>query len=201
MIHSKGKCLLQLGLLALLLTPLAFQATPTAADGWVIECVDCPKYFDGITDRSLRLDADGNPRIAYGGDHLYYAWHDGANWHYEMADDSPGVGKHASLALDGNGYPHISYYDRTNGDLSYAYYSAAQPTATHTSTATPTDAPTPTATSTPTATATPPPTATPTETSTPTPTPTSTWTPTPTETPSIHYLYVPLIMKHYPPPP
>ena len=45
MIHSKGKYLLQLGLLALLLTSLALQATPAAADGWVTECVDCPKKF------------------------------------------------------------------------------------------------------------------------------------------------------------
>ncbi len=59
--------------------------------------------------------------------------------------------------------------------------------------------PTPTPTSTPTPTTTPVETCTPTPTGTPTPTPTSTWTPTPTETPSIYYLYVPLIMKHYPP--
>ncbi len=72
-------------------------------------------------------------------------------------------------------------------------------TATPTETSTPTPTATPTCTPTPTATATPTPTATPTETSTPTPTPTPTWTPTPTETPSIHYLYVPLIMKHYSP--
>ena len=30
-------------------------------------------------------------------DHLYYAWHDGAQWHYETVDDSPGVGRYASL--------------------------------------------------------------------------------------------------------
>jgi hypothetical protein len=65
--------------------------------------------------------------------------------------------------------------------------------------------PTPTPTPTATATATPTPTTTPTETCTPTPTdtptPTPTWTPTPTETPPVHYLYMPLIIKHHSPPP
>ena len=73
------------------------------------------------------------------------------------------------------------------------------PTATPTETSTPTPTATPTCTPTPTATVTPTATATPTETSTPTPSPTPTWTPTPTETPSTHYLYLPLIMKHYSP--
>jgi len=42
-----------------------------ASRGWLVECVDCPKYFSNMTDRSLRLDAAGHPHIAYGGDHLY----------------------------------------------------------------------------------------------------------------------------------
>ena len=123
MIHSKVKFLLQLGILAMLLAPLALQATPAGADGWVIECVDCPNQFWGMTDRSLRLDAAGHPHIAYGKDHLYYAWHDGVSWHYETVDDTPGVGQDASLALDGDGYPHISYYyyDYTNSALKYAH--------------------------------------------------------------------------------
>ena len=120
MIHSEGKYLLRLGLLALLLTPLASQVTPAMADGWVIECADCPKQFSNMTDRSLRLDAEGHPHIAYGEDHLYYAWHDGANWHYETVDDSPGVGSYTSLALDKGGYPHISY-NKGNSTLKYAY--------------------------------------------------------------------------------
>ncbi|MBC8447726.1 MAG: carboxypeptidase regulatory-like domain-containing protein [Chloroflexi bacterium] len=110
-----------------LLGLLGFQATPTEADGWVIECVDCPPLlFSDMTDRSLQLDVAGHPHIAYGGEErLYYAWHDGARWHYEIVDDFPDVHlRGASLALDKNGHPHISYryynYDSSSASLKYA---------------------------------------------------------------------------------
>ena len=92
--------------------------TPT----WAIEHVDALKNFDGMTDRSLALDSSGNPHIAYGDDHLYYAWYDGSTWHKETVDPAWGVGSNASLKLDGSGNPHISYYDDTNKDLKYASY-------------------------------------------------------------------------------
>ena len=68
---------------------------------WHIERVDAPKWFEKMTDRSLALDASGHPHIAYGADHLYYAWHDGTSWHLETVDSSCGVGRYAALALDG----------------------------------------------------------------------------------------------------
>ena len=70
MIHSKGKPLLWLGALALFLAPLGLQPTPTKADGWVIECVDCPKSFGAMTDRSLRLDAAGHTHRLWRGSSL-----------------------------------------------------------------------------------------------------------------------------------
>lgn len=88
---------------------------------WHLECADCPKQFMA-SDRSLRLDGNGHPHIAYGGDHLYYAWYDGAGWHYETVDSAPKVGSSASLALDAGGSPHISYYDRGNGNIKYAHW-------------------------------------------------------------------------------
>lgn len=88
---------------------------------WNIHRVHRGKYFSGMSDRSLVLDANGKPHIAYGQTHLYYAWYD-EEWHIETVDDSWDVGWFASLALDSDGYPHISYYDRDpNGNLKYAH--------------------------------------------------------------------------------
>ena len=86
-----------------------------------IQCVDCPKNFNDVTDRSLRVDADGRAHVAYGKDHLYYAWHDGLTWHKETVDPSAYVGSSASLALDSSGKAHISYSDWANSDLKYAH--------------------------------------------------------------------------------
>ena len=88
---------------------------------WKIQRVHRGKLFSWMSDRSLALDANGKPHIAYGETNLYYARYD-EEWHIETVDDSWDVGRYASLALDSDGYPHISYYDRDpNGHLKYAY--------------------------------------------------------------------------------
>src|SRR3990172_5504112 len=87
---------------------------------WRIEAVDDPRYFWGFYPRAIAVDTSNHPHAAYGGDHLYYAYHDGSAWHAETVDDSPSVGAYASIALDGSGIAHISYYDEANDDLKYA---------------------------------------------------------------------------------
>ena len=92
----------------------------TATGTWAIEAVDTPKSFRYHTPRIIAVDAGNHPHFVYGGNHLYYAYHDGDSWHYETADASFDVGADASLALDASGHAHISYQDNYNRDLKYA---------------------------------------------------------------------------------
>jgi hypothetical protein len=66
-------------------------------------------------------DADrGDLKYAYGTDPNI--WH--LAWHSETVDTGGARGdvrQYASLALDGDGYPHISYYDVDGEKLKYVY--------------------------------------------------------------------------------
>lgn len=121
---SLARLLLILFLAAVLLAPATLRAgtqSPQASLAWQITCADCPSWFEDVTERTLRLDAAGRPHLAYGGDHLYYAYHDGTGWRYETADPASRVGAFAALDLDAAGRPHISYYDEGSQTLKYAY--------------------------------------------------------------------------------
>ena len=96
------------------------EATNAATFTWEFETPDAPKYFDLLSSRAITVDASNHPHIAYGGDHLYYAYHDGTTWRYETVDASSIVGDWASLALDTSGHAHISYEDFANRDIRYA---------------------------------------------------------------------------------
>ncbi len=104
----------------------AAASSPSAVSAskrvWTVRAVDAPKYFADMTDRSLALDGNARPHIAYGGDRLYYAHYNGSTWVKETVDASPGVGSHAAIAVTGTTAitVHVSYYDAVNGDLKYA---------------------------------------------------------------------------------
>ncbi len=99
----------------------AADATPTFDTvTWYKERVNPQPLMSLMSARSLRLDSNGKPHIAYGGDHLYYASFDGSNWTIETVDREDGVGLFASLALDSVNRPYISYYDANRGVLKYA---------------------------------------------------------------------------------
>lgn len=104
------------------LTSAPAQAASEAGDlAWTIYSVDAPKYFENMTDRSLVYDSNGRPHVAYGGDHLYYAWYDGSTWVKLTIDNNAQVGEHASIALDNDNNPRIAYYDSANRSLKFAY--------------------------------------------------------------------------------
>jgi hypothetical protein len=92
---------------------------------WAIDTVQAPADASDMGARSLVLDGYGHPHIAFGSNHLYYAYHDGTAWQVELVDPGDNVGRAASLALDAAGHPHISYADSSAGDLKYAHYDGA----------------------------------------------------------------------------
>jgi hypothetical protein len=80
----------------------------------------------------LALDGAGRPHISYRdlvNRSLEYAHYDGTAWQVETVDGGGGtggdVGSCTSLALDGAGRPHISYYDQGQADLKYAHFDGA----------------------------------------------------------------------------
>ena len=104
--------------------PAAAQAP---RDLWKFDYVDMSRSFSDMTGRSLALDASGQPHIAYGQDHLYYSWRDDDGWHHQVVDTTYHAGGSASLALDTDGYAHITYVVTTASwsVLKYARQDAA----------------------------------------------------------------------------
>jgi len=95
---------------------------------WTTAIIDpsVPLYCRFLSDRFLGLDGEGHAHIAYTGlddeDNpvLKYATNSSGEWVTEIVDPSPNSGIGASIAVDSDGYVHISYYDNGNSSLKYA---------------------------------------------------------------------------------
>ena len=85
---------------------------------WVHETIDAPRWYrgDGF---GFAKDLSDNLHLAYGGDQLVHAWHDGSDWLFEVVDPTAGCGGAASMAIGGDGSMHIAY-SGADGALWYA---------------------------------------------------------------------------------
>ena len=85
----------------------------TLRDGrWLVELVGSgPEPYEWGTD--IAVDAGGTVHAVYfdlGGRDLMYATNDGSGWTIERIYESGDAGRFASLALDGEGLPHVAFF-------------------------------------------------------------------------------------------
>jgi hypothetical protein len=101
-------------------------------DGWHQETVDSLVATGAEADRvSLKLDRKGDPRIVYydsGLGALKYAIRDKAGWHTETIDGG-NAGQYASLSLNENDEPYVSYYTTSAMELHLAHRRSADASA------------------------------------------------------------------------
>jgi hypothetical protein len=121
---SVGTSRLRIVLILIGLLPAVILLCPFAANaGWRIDVVDMTRYFQSC---SARFDAGGGLHVAYGGDHLYYAFSSGGPWQYRIPDGERQVGAHCSLALDSSGNPGFSYVDGLVEDIRFARWTGSR---------------------------------------------------------------------------
>ncbi len=109
--------------------PLSLAFATGGTEAWSLEVVDPRVSMSGrvgtVSDSYLVLDGTGAAHIAYpgidaaGSDVLKYATNATGAWARGIVDPAAGTGSGASIALDADGYVHISYYDEA-GYLKYA---------------------------------------------------------------------------------
>jgi len=103
--------------------------------GWDIQTFDKPEGAVLFwSDTSIAIDRNNYPHIAYFyfTDHEYkyylkYARWTGSEWDKQVIESGDFVNRsYLSIALDNNDYPHVAYYDGTNGDLKYASWDGSK---------------------------------------------------------------------------
>jgi len=102
------------------LDPSALKYAYWNGSSWEI-ATPCSVYANPT---SIAVDSYDYPSIAHCDGVLKYSYWSGTTWYTSVVDPATGCGYFASLALEtiGANYPHIAYYDFTNGDLKYACF-------------------------------------------------------------------------------
>ncbi len=98
---------------------------PSCSAGNTTSIADSGLGPSSLIESSIALDAAGNPVVSYhaddGGNLKLLHCNDpscaGGDESIASPDTAGVVGEHSSLELDASGYPVVSYYDATNGDL------------------------------------------------------------------------------------
>jgi hypothetical protein len=81
-----------------------------------------PGYFIGRQpNRPIAVLPDGSIMMVFGNDNLWSAVNDGNGWVIDRIDAQSGVGNGCSLAVDPDGFAHISYVNHILGTLKYAH--------------------------------------------------------------------------------
>ncbi|MBW8000715.1 MAG: hypothetical protein FVQ80_01665 [Planctomycetes bacterium] len=97
---------------------------------WESEVIFSEPGEPSMWEASLALDQDDNPHVSYrlyyvdnGGvqyDKMLYSYKDSQGWVSSIFDFDGGA--YESLAIDSQGFAHISYYDTPGEDLAYTYW-------------------------------------------------------------------------------
>jgi len=122
-----GRCLLVdlvvlASVLFFALWPSSVARAEAVVEDWVIECVDCPRYFEDVSPGALQADSKADLHVVYGSEHLYHAWTEDGTWKFEVVDTTLGAGHPAVLAIDQKDGLHIAYHHEGTQALKYAHF-------------------------------------------------------------------------------
>ena len=74
------------------------------------------------TDTSIGIDSSGNVHISYYNAGLKYAFYDGTSWNFTLIDTVENIEGNTNLIVDDEQRIHISYHDKENKSLKYAFF-------------------------------------------------------------------------------
>ena len=74
------------------------------------------------TDTSIGIDSSDNVHISYYNAGLKYAFYDGTSWNFTLIDTVENIEGNTNLIVDDEQRIHISYHDKENKSLKYAFF-------------------------------------------------------------------------------